>query len=351
MQDSVRRGAQGPTGTFEIETAQLAVSSPDVTLTSRFGPLVRVVYREHRILLAMVAAYVAIGGSFLVLFGRPYPLRLTYPLFALMWVVGGGSYVFLQWGRHPRNLRATIEPSRVAGALLVGALFVPFQVTFQSLKIAIGHFVGFPWDAPLARVDEVLHGGPAWHLVSSIIAMPRVMNVTMPIYQAGWTCVLFVFLVWLAWSHDRVLRMRGLLSLILAWIVGGTMLAWIFASAGPCFSSEPQYRELIARFDSFGFILADLQRQHWAAQQDQLWSPFAGVSAFPSMHVTVAVLMAIVVSARSRRVGLAFWTFAIFVQVWSVVLGWHYAIDGYAGGFIAAGCWRLGGLLVPKEVD
>ena len=92
MQDSVRQGAQGPAGTLEIETAQLAVSSPDVTLTSRFGPLVRVVYREHRILLAMVAAYIAIGGSFLFLFGRPYPLRLTYPLFALMWVVGGGSY-------------------------------------------------------------------------------------------------------------------------------------------------------------------------------------------------------------------------------------------------------------------
>jgi membrane-associated phospholipid phosphatase len=239
----------------------------------------------------------------------------------------------------------------VLGALLVGLLFVPFQVTFQSLKIAIGYFVGFPWDAPLARLDEVIHGGPAWHLVSPIIGTPLLMNITMPIYVAGWTCVLFVFLVWLAWSQDRVLRMRGLLTLVLVWIVGGTALAWLFASAGPCFSPEPQYQELIARFDAFSFPLAELQRGHWAAQQAQLWAPFAGVSAFPSMHVTVAVVMAIVVSARSRRVGLALWAFAIFVQVWSVVLGWHYAIDGYAGGLIAVGCWKLGGWLVPRRGD
>jgi PAP2 superfamily protein len=301
---------------------------------------------EHRLLIVLVSGYVLLGGALLTLTARPYPLGLTYPFFAAMWLAGSTGYAFLAGVRNPRDLPAVIAPSRVIGAFLVGALTVPFQITFQSLKLSIGYFLGFRWDAPLSWVDRALHGGPAWHWTAPLAAMPWLMKVTVPIYQAGWTCVVFGFLVWLAWSRHRTLRMRALVATVLVWSVGGTLLAAALASAGPCFSTEPWYTPLTARFDAAHLAIGEVQRGHWAAQQAQVWSSYAGVSAFPSMHVAISVLMAIVVWARARPAGIAMWLFAIFIQAWSVLLGWHYAIDGYAGALCAWGAWVAAGRLM-----
>jgi hypothetical protein len=307
------------------------------------------VWQEHRLLVALVATYIGIGGAVLIALGRPYPFRLVYPLFSSVWLEGGMAYVFLQWARSPARFRAAVRPERIAGPLVVGLLFVPFEVTFVSLKMAIGHVIGFPWDHALGRVDEVLHAGPAWHLVWPIVSRRWLLEATSMVYQAYWTVVLFLVLLWLAWTRDRILRQRGLLTIILVWILGGTVCAWLFASAGPIFSSEPQYRALAEQFERIGFGFIELQRGHMAAQQAQIWGPYAGVSAFPSMHVGVAVALAIIVTARTRRLGAAVWIYAGFIQVWSVVLGWHYAIDGYAGALLAWGCWWTTGRVIARD--
>lgn len=67
--------------------------------------------------------------------------------------------------------------------------------------------------------------------------------------------------------------------------------------------------------------------------QDIVWSGYIGatpgslgISAFPSMHVAMAVLFALYATRRSRLAGLLMWAFAAIIMVGSVVLGWHYAV-------------------------
>jgi membrane-associated phospholipid phosphatase len=166
-----------------------------------------------------------------------------------------------------------------------------------------------------------------------------------------WFVALLAIVVWLSWTSRRALRVQALASLLLIWIGGGTLAAWALASAGPCYSPLPQYQQLMTRLDAVGFQLWARSNQQgiWSAQQAHEWLAFGGVSAMPSMHVAIAVWMAIVVWRRSRPLGVLLAAYAVLIQVGSVVLGWHYAIDGYAGAAIAWLAWSASSRLIEPE--
>jgi hypothetical protein len=69
------------------------------------------------------------------------------------------------------------------------------------------------------------------------------------------------------------------------------------------------------------------------------------IAAMPSLHVASACAFYLVARISNRRLGWAFFTFLVLMLLGSIHLGWHYAIDGYAGiaGTIAIwwGCGRL----------
>jgi membrane-associated phospholipid phosphatase len=74
-----------------------------------------------------------------------------------------------------------------------------------------------------------------------------------------------------------------------------------------------------------------------------------GISAFPSLHVATAVLFALYASRRWGRIGLALWAFAATILVGSVVLGWHYAVDGYAGALLSVLIWKAAGFWLRRN--
>ena len=88
--------------------------------------------------------------------------------------------------------------------------------------------------------------------------------------------------------------------------------------------------------------------------QELLWDTFkkggigfgSGISAMPSLHVSMVFLFALVAWKIARALGIAFTVFAGFIVIGSVHLGWHYAIDDYAaiiGTWLIwwAVCWLL----------
>ena len=85
--------------------------------------------------------------------------------------------------------------------------------------------------------------------------------------------------------------------------------------------------------------------------QDYLWTSYTtgkemlgnGISAMPSMHVSMAVLMALGVSSLNRKLGILFWLFALIIYVGSFTLGWHYAVDGLVSGPVTLIIWHLCG--------
>ena len=60
--------------------------------------------------------------------------------------------------------------------------------------------------------------------------------------------------------------------------------------------------------------------------------------------------MALVGWARHPLAGAVLATYAGVILIGSVVLGWHYAIDGYVGGVMAVGIWLLSARLVPGSL-
>ena len=87
---------------------------------------------------------------------------------------------------------------------------------------------------------------------------------------------------------------------------------------------------------------------------DALWKAYEtgdgvvnGISAMPSMHVGTSVLFALLGFASGKRwVGWLLAGFAALIMIGSVHLGWHYAIDGYAGALVAVFGWWAAGKLV-----
>ena len=53
----------------------------------------------------------------------------------------------------------------------------------------------------------------------------------------------------------------------------------------------------------------------------------------------MSVLFVLVGWKRDRRLGIALTLFATVIQIGSFHLGWHYAIDGYAGAALAFILW------------
>ena len=295
------------------------------------------VWAEHRPILALAALQLVAGGLWLAWYERPWHLRFYYGFLWRTWFVLTVLWLFWQYLRSPQRVRGILRPERVAGALIVVALVAPFQSTFQSLKRAIP---AFTWDRTLSGLDVALHGSPPWTWwVPSDLALFWIDKV----YEL-WFFLIVAFVVWVAWTGRRALRARVLAATMLLWIMGGSVGAWTLASGGPIFYGrivgEPNpYAEITERMTTQILFVNGAQMKLWTVRQTGEFHPFSGISAMPSMHVAMAVLIAMAAWSRSRLVGVACWIYAASVQVGSVVLAWHYAIDGYAGTLLAVGCW------------
>jgi hypothetical protein len=66
-----------------------------------------------------------------------------------------------------------------------------------------------------------------------------------------------------------------------------------------------------------------------------------GISAMPSMHLTLVTLAAIPLWRLGKHWRFVAAAIVTITVVASVHLGWHYAIDGYAGVICALALWQL----------
>jgi membrane-associated phospholipid phosphatase len=74
-----------------------------------------------------------------------------------------------------------------------------------------------------------------------------------------------------------------------------------------------------------------------------------GISAMPSLHVAIVVLIGLCFRFRLPRWQWGAWTYAGVIFVGSIHLGWHYASDGLVGALGAWAIWRGTGFIFPAE--
>jgi hypothetical protein len=233
----------------------------------------------------------------------------------------------------------------------------PLMIAFSALKEQIPKIHPFAWDHTFMVWSRTLgFGHLPWELLHPILGHPPITAAINFAYDF-WFVLMFGVLIWQAFSaRTDGLRMQFLLAFAFAWFIGGNVLAVIFSSAGPCF-----YGHLFAH-DPYQAQMLYLRAaaRDWpiwsVAIQDTLWRSYttgdgaiAGISAMPSLHVVIAVLIALLGSRLDRRLGAVLWIYAGIIIVGSVHLAWHYGVDAVAGVALALLFWSLAGRVVRVQ--
>lgn len=252
-----------------------------------------------------------------------------------------------------------LSRERLALALPILILWPLYSAAFSRFKIMIPMLHPYNWDADLAHWDQWLHFGTApWVWLQPITGGYFATGAISFIYQL-WFFVFYGFILWQALStQNRRLRMQFLLSNLLAWILLGNVAATWLASGGPVY-----YARLTGLPDIYAPLMHHLQAAAahvpvWSLTvQNVLWSDYInthiaagrGISAMPSMHMASSLLFTLVSWHTNRYLGCVMCLFTVFIMLGSVSLGWHYAIDGYAGLAGAYAIWRATGWYVDNH--
>lgn len=291
------------------------------------------------------------------------PLATRSLVYALPAVVAALGWAMI---RHDRSLlsartwldvlRGFFEPRRTLAFVLVLLALPSLMATFVSFKASIPNIHPFGGlDVAFMELDRLLHFGEhPWVLMHGVLGSPTVTAFVDFTYSL-WFAVLWLTVIWQTWhgAYFSDAREQFLLSFAACWILIGVVFATLLASAGPVY-----YGTVTGAADPFA-ALVDYLHQVDAARalkavwiQGILWDNYAspgthpfgeGISAMPSMHVSMAVLMALVGFRVNRVVGWAYAAFAVLILIGSVHLAWHYAIDGYlAAGLTVVIWWGAG---------
>lgn len=257
---------------------------------------------------------------------------------------------------------------RLAGFIIIYFL-VQFELNlFDSLKMCISYLVPFCYDAIITKLDYILHfNNYPWELLSPILRNPITVRAIDLLY-ISWFFVINIFIFWLALSNRRKLRMQFFMTLMLIFFLIGNLLATVLSSAGPCYydnvttsTENNPYKPLMDKlhlieddnppidkpydkFDNSPLIALELEDKLWDNYINKIRSFGHYISAMPSVHVAFATLIALTISSVNIYLGIIFWVYWAVIQIGSVILGWHYAVDGYFSTILTIGLWKLSAL-------
>ena len=323
----------------------------------------------------MVATYAASHGQLrLLLTANVGDLMATIWITAFAFVFCAYAIDLLVRRRPERPLMVMITALRaqilrphllLARATVVLGFFCLITF-FTPFKVLIGHVRGFPHDAVLQRFDRMIFAGhDPWEVTHALFGSASATFVLNAVY-AMWFVVMWIGLIYMLMRPEPVrLRARYLIAFMLAWIILGSFVAYFLASAGPCYVErvfgDPHFRPLMDRLHAIDSELRAMGPGlgiHALIVQDVLWTSFAakrelfggGISAMPSMHVSVSVLMACASWHLNRKAGWLLTIYAALIWIGSVHLGWHYALDGIVAIGATLAIWRLSDWLVDRFV-
>lgn len=248
------------------------------------------------------------------------------------------AYYALTSEQHPTRrlmtdiqLHATWLFSITFAFILIGLQIAALTWLKTMLPIAGGFWA----DPLLAESEKALLGRDAWVITHTLFGGSAAWIDRL---YVTWTPVKLLTLILLILAPLSVARARALLSyfLIMATVSLGQ---YLLPSGGPVF-----YERL-----GLGSRFRALPIEPWVATaRDYLWADYlhphsaigAGISAMPSLHVAIALWVALVLRTYLRQLQWLGWAWFTATFIGSIHLGWHYALDSIAGSLIALIAWR-----------
>jgi hypothetical protein len=340
-----------------------------------------IVWREHRLFLGVIAAYLAAavlvdrtglvpGLARTITYTKPYllaPAIAWIPIFVTFFIdrfrvrdeLGNRINGLAGWVASYR--RGTISPERIARLVVISLAMALFLNTFGWWKSAIPILHPFSLDQALASLDQSLHfGRHPWQWLHPVLGWPAATRWIDGLY-ALWLALVPCAILWQGWSRDVRTQRQFFLAFVLTWIVLGTGLATIWSSAGPCYyerllGDALPYGDLMRYLDGAPFTHDSLLARR---AQEALWAnylvagdnPFVRISAMPSIHVATTLLYALAARRSSRVLGLIALGYCLIILLGSIHLGWHYALDGEVSLLLVPPIWWLSGRLTAGDVE
>lgn len=371
---SVALPSDGAEATVDKSFLAIAARRGMRDMWQRAAMLLRRSLRAHLLFIAAIAIHVAAELYLPAMLGiaTPFEPAFSYGFFASMCgltlAVPACLYVFYvmifvrpaRLALHlARDVQRFVTLERVAAVLPVFALFPFFGSAFSYFRIYIPSFHAFSWDPTLAEWDRWLHGGThPWEWLQPVLGYPYVTTIINGFYHV-WFVAMFGVILWQMGSLSRPrLRMQFFLTFVLLWALLGNVAATLLSSAGPVY-----YGRVTNLDDPFAPLMDYLRAANevtpvWALNvQELLWASYSenglaiigGITAMPSMHIATSTAFMLVALATSRPLGYLFAAFALMMQIGSVHLGWHYAIDGYVAFIGTWGIWLAVGWLLRRK--
>ena len=242
--------------------------------------------------------------------------------------------------------RLTRPAARLDLARLVVAMTL-VTWSYSWLKVFVPHLNGWITDPLLAVLDFRIHFGinPNRFLIE-LFPSPvlwRFLDVT----YAQFLLTMGVAFAWFGSALSRRDRARFAAGFALLWIVG----AWIYVAApslGPCYVFPEDYAAvrpempLQAQTQRLLLVQYDAVTKGSATLGTIGLNAAFGIGAMPSLHVAGQAFVAFFARRRNPRLAFLFGLLSALTFAGSLISGWHYAVDGYAGILLAFAAWRLG---------
>ena len=356
---------------MSVAARAYATGRVDATMTAiREGARTHAMLYVFALLVLALAAWESIhlGLAFdfkmVMIFSLPVllilQLMIALALAAEVWRLWRANYqgsLFAALGLKIRD--DFLAPTRVANAVHAFLFMTIYMIGYNFMKRAIPLMQPFSWDETFMHWDRLVHfGRQPFEWLQPLLGHPAITALLNVNYHL-WFVAMFACWFWQGFARENShLRLQFLFGYTLTWFLGTVVLGTLLSSAGPCF-----YGRLIAGPDPYQPLMAYLAEANrvypiWSlATQDILWRNYEtgigainGISAMPSMHIGTSVLFMLLGFASGKRwVGIIFTVFLALIFLGSIMLGWHYAIDAYAGAAVAAFGWWVAGRLVAWD--
>lgn len=267
----------------------------------------------------------------------------------ILWSIGDYFLIGILAGFVVLALTVESKALRVRAPVIIYAILasILLQAGFSIFKNAMPFVAPYFADPFMAMVDWGLHFGVDPWVIAHKLGDFLPTDIMLHTYFAAWILPAFSLPIIIAATDDNYERMgRTVILFAVAWIFVGNILAFAGLSVGPVYYDRllggVRFADLAVALQETGVAssrIGETQQVLWDIYIGKIPKVGSGISAFPSVHVSIATVTAIYLCERSKwliPVAAAFLFMTLFLSVYT---GYHYAVDGYASILIIFALW------------
>lgn len=237
--------------------------------------------------------------------------------------------------------------------LRIAAACVLFTFTYFWMKVSVPLVNWTLWDAGLWRLDRLLHFGVSPSIFLTQLVDGTLLAGVLERWYGWWVVSMMLGLGFFCALPDALERRRFLLATVLLWLLG----AWAYTAlpaVGPIYTHPDVWQDLETDMPGARGAQAMLWENYQRVVRGRTeplrrFNPTRGVAALPSLHVAGHWLLMLWAYRAARPLFVLFALGTLLTFLGSIVTGWHYAVDGYAGILLAQSVWWVGLKLEPGE--